>query len=417
MKVGEIVEGFRFAKEAMVSNKLRAMLSSLGVVIGISFVIMMGWILSGLDKAVEDTFNIIGSDMLYVDKWDWAGGANWKDLQARKNISLNQAEELISRIKSADIAVPVARKFGAKLKYGSDTYQGMSFEGTTANFALTPGGAILEGRFFNAFEDYSSANVCVVGHKVFETLFPFGNGVGKTIKIDGKKFVVIGVVTKQGTLLMDFVDNVVYMPLSTFLGSFGKQYRSLSIAVKAGNIEKLDMVRDETKGLMRIIRNLKPDQKDDFSINETKAFESSVATLRAVVWGVGIGMTALSFLVGIIGIMNIMFVSVTERTKEIGIRKAIGAKKRSIWIQFIIESLVLCFMGALFAFVICSIIVFLIGTYLPQYNSSFGFLSKTLPYELLLIATLVSLVVGVLAGIIPAARAANLDPVEALRYE
>lgn len=417
MSLFEISENIKIAFDSMKANKLRSLLASLGVVIGISFVILMGWVLKGLDQALDDTFNIIGTDMLYVDKWDWAGGRNWKLIQQRKHISLRQANEFCSRIRSAELSMPVVRSWQTVLKYESDEYTGISAQGTWAEYGLTPAGKVAQGRFFSEFETRSGANVVVLGHKVNQTIFPNGDAVGKTIKIQGRKYQVIGVITKQGTMLLDFVDNQVIMPLNSFLKTFGSFRRNISIAVKAGNVDNLDPVRTETQGLMREIRNLHPGDEDDFSINETKAFESQVATFRLWVWGIGIGMTILSFIVGIIGIMNIMFVSVTERTKEIGIRKAIGAKKSSILIQFIVESSALCFFGAIIAFIICSIIVFLLATFLPKVAPGTEFLSPIMPYQLLVIASAVSIFVGMAAGLIPAMRAANLNPVDALRYE
>ncbi|MBI5325928.1 MAG: ABC transporter permease [Ignavibacteriae bacterium] len=417
MKFSEITENIKIAFEAMRVNKLRSLLASLGVVIGISFVILMGWVLSGLDQALEDTFNIIGTDMLYIDKWDWAGGRNWKKIRQRKDITYDQATEFCEKIKNAELAIPNAREFGYKIKYKNEEFQGMSFIGTRWEHSMTPAGSTYIGRHFTQFEDDIGSNVIVLGYKVHQALLNEGDPLGQYVKIEGRKFLVIGVIKKQGTMLFDFVDNQCFMPIKAFQSVFGRSGRSVSVAIKAGSINSLDEVRAESEGLMRQIRNIKPGEENDFSINETKAFESTVEVLRLSVWSVGIGMTVLSFLVGIIGIMNIMFVSVTERTKEIGIRKAVGAKKRTIWMQFIIEAAILSFIGAVIAFIGCSVFVYLIATLLPKFVPETAFLSPILPYELLLIASFVSIFVGMLAGLVPAVRAANLDPVEALRRE
>ncbi len=403
--------------DALRVNKLRSFLASLGVVIGISFVIIMGWAISGLDNALLDTFNMIGTDILYVDKWDWTGGKRWKEIRQRKSFTMQQANELCNRIKGAELTFINAREWRSSISYKSDEYSGTSIYGTTFELSLTPSGEIETGRYFSRFEDQIGANVIVLGHKVAETIFPNGDAVGKIVKIKGHKFKVIGTLTKQGTMLMDFIDNRSFMPLKTFLETFGSFGRSVMVGVKAGSEENLDNVREETRGLMRNIRNIRPGEEDDFSINESQTFKKNFEKLRIGVWSVGIGLSVLSFIVGIIGIMNIMFVSVTERTKEIGIRKAIGAKKRSIWTQFIVESTVLCILGAFIAFVLCSAVVFLVATYLTDYYPALSFLSPIIPFDLLYYATIVSLFVGILAGLLPAVRAASLDPVDALRYD
>lgn len=413
----EIKESIMLSIDALRSNKLRAFLASLGVVIGISIVIMMGWLLGGLDKAMQDTFSVIGTDMLYVDKWDWTGGDNWRSQRIRKDITVKQAEQLKELHGTAEYVIPNINQWATTIEYKGETYEGMTAVGTTAENVNTPVGNLQLGRYFNEFEEEYGSNVIVIGHLVYATIFQGEDPIGKTIKLNGRPLRVIGVVQKRGTMFFDFIDRQMFLPLKKYAGIWNIDKKSMSIGIKAGLENDLDEVRNETIGLMRIIRNLKPNEPNDFSINETKAFEKSIADIRLQVYTVGIGMTLLAFIVGIIGIMNIMFVTVTERTKEIGIRKSLGAKKRSIWIQFLVESSILCLLGAFLSLVICSVIAYLAATYLPQYYPEIGFLLTVLPTELFIIAAVVSVVVGLLAGLIPAIRASNLDPVEALRFD
>lgn len=417
MKFYELIENIKIAFDAMRMNKLRSLLASLGVVIGISFVIIMGWILEGLDTVAEDTFNAMGNDMLYVHKFDWSGGSNWKLMRQRKDITFDHYRDFKSRVQNAEIILPNITTWGGNIKYNNETYQGISIVGTTYENAFVPSGEIFEGRHFNQFEDEYGSNVIVLGYNVYETVFPRGNALGKTVKLNGHKFKVIGVIVKRGGMFLDFLDNQCFIPYKSFQGIYGKSGRSVSIGVKAGGTDNLDEVRTETIGAMRVVRNIHPLDENDFSINESKVFEEQSKNIRFGVWAVGIGMTILSFIVGLIGIMNIMFVSVTERTKEIGIRKAIGAKKRSIRLQFITESAALCFIGAIISFFFTSPVIYATATIVPKFFEQASFLSPVIPYELLIIATIVSIFVGILAGLIPAMRAANLDPVEAIRSE
>ncbi len=416
MKFIELIETLRIAWGALIANKLRSFLSSLGVMVGIFIVIMMGWLLDGLDGAMNKTFEILGEDMLFVDKYDWTGRKKWRDVRNRKNLDISQAKQLKEMHTSAQYIIPNMNKWGGRIYYKGNQLDGMTIVGTTYENAYTPAGDLIKGRYFNIYEDEKSKNVVILGHKAYKAIFPDGDAIDKVIKIGAWKFRVIGVVRKRGTFIFDYIDNQVFIPLGSFNKVFSLRWKSLSIGVKAGSIEKLDEVRDETIGHLRSIRNNKVGEEDDFSINETKAFAAQTEDIRRNVWLVGIALTSLSFIVGIIGIMNIMFVSVTERTKEIGIRKALGAKKREIWMQFLVESSFLSFMGAIIAMLSCSVLVALVSFIIPDYIPEADFLKPYLPVEFFLIASLVSIVVGIFAGLIPAVKASKLNPVDSLRY-
>jgi len=418
IRAGEIAESFRIAIESVRVNLLRSILTTAGVVVGVVLVVLMGWTINGLDAVWEQTISIIGKDMIYVDKWNWAGGGNWRLMEARKDVSLAQVEQYVARAEAPELAMPTVRSWGASVTVGNQRL-GCSAMGVTHEYGLTPAGEIANGRFFNAVEDEQAADVVVIGHNVAKTLFPSGDAVGQTLKINQRPLRIVGVVEKRGFLFMDFIDNQVFVPLFTFRALYGFQGRSFSIAIKAGNEAMLNTVRDEAVGLMREIRNVPPSRDDDFSINEMKAFDEQAKNIRLYIWIVGIGLTLLSFIVGSIGIMNIMFVSVTERTKEIGVRKAIGAKRSSIAIQFLIESALLCLTGALISFPISQLIVGSVqwsAVHLFDFEAA-TVVSPFIPLDLLGIAAVVAVIVGLAAGLVPALKAALLNPVEALRFE
>ncbi|RMF34356.1 MAG: ABC transporter permease, partial [Chlorobiota bacterium] len=402
------------AVESLRANPLRSLLTALGVTIGVAFVSLMGWALGSLDAAWESTLSTLGQDMLYVDKWNWAGGGNWRSVMNRKNITIDQAEEIARRLRAASMVYFSADAWGKTVVRADKKASGLVIEGTMARFGLLPSTTLAEGRFFSEMEEQHATAVAVIGDGVRSALFGNRPPLGETIRIEGRPFVVIGVMNKRGTLFTDFLDRTVYIPLPAFFGLYGRYSRSVTVAVKARSPEDLAELRDDLRGIVRSVRMLSPDAPDDFAINEAQVFRDQVANIRMVIGMVGIGLTALSFLVGVIGITNVMFVAVVERTKEIGIRRAIGARRRSILAQFLAEATILCVAGALVGIALASGLIAVAALLL---RTQMEFLLPFVPLDVVALAVGSSICVGVIAGFVPALRAARLDPVEALRYE
>lgn len=388
------------------------------MIVGVVAIVTMGWAIKGLDAVWEQTISIIGKDMMYVDKWDWAGGGNWRKLESRKDVTLAQVELLRDRMESAEYVIPMARKWGGAVSHGNKLLR-TSVMGTTWMYGQTPAAITQEGRFFTPIEEQQASNVIVIGFGIAKTLFPNESAIGKNLKIQGIPFQVIGVVEKRGFLFMDFVDNQVYISLPSFRTAYGLNHRSFSAAIKAGNERMMNIVREEAQGVMRGIRNVPPHKENDFSINEMKAFDEQVKTIRLGIWLGGLSLTILAFIVGSINLMNIMFVSVTERTKEIGIRKAIGARRSSIGMQFLMESTLLCVTAALLALPVSQLVTWVLhliaGAFLPP--DVMAVVSVWIPLDLLAIAVIVATFVGLAAGLVPAIIAAFRNPVDALRFE
>lgn len=403
---GPFWENIRISFSSILANKSRSILSVLGIVIGVLSVTLMGTMISGLDSTFEKSMSNFRSDILFVSRMDWFGGEwDWWELRNRPKIKEEYGERLRFESQFVQAVAPTSERGGRIIR--KDRQIDTRFFGTTPEYLSTNDALeIAKGRFFSQGEHRSGARVLVIGADIEKALFEDESALEKFVKIGNHKFRVIGVTGKMGSFMGIFsLDNQAIIPLETFRRLFSRRgWMNIRLKVNGSNI---DEAKEEIRGHMRMIRRLKPSEDDNFAINHSSAFESEYNSIKYAIGGTGLFITALSLIVGGIGIMNIMFVSVKERTREIGVRKALGATQKSILIQFLMEAITICFMGGLFGLTVAYGLSMMINRFFPS----------VMPLGLALSAILLSVIIGIISGLIPASRAAKLDPIEALRYE
>jgi putative ABC transport system permease protein len=403
----ELKEGLFISWDAIRANKMRSVLTTLGIVIGILTVTLMGTAIEGLNRAFIKSISFIGADVLYVQRFNWLMHSHeeWLKAQKRRPISLTQASELERQLTMARAVAPTAQ-ISQRLQFKKRHSDNVTVVGTTEQFLTTAGLSITAGRFMSPPEVQGGRPVCVIGYQVATNLFQGEEPVGKKVLIGGGAFEIVGVLEKKGSFLDSSIDNQAIVPLQQFVASFWS-FPDYEVQVKVSQIEELEDAKEQLRVIMRKIRHLAPNEPDDFAINQQDLVIGMFHRVAGTIAIIGLFITGLSLFVGGIGIMNIMFVSVAERTREIGIRKAIGAKRRTILIQFLIEAASICLLGGLIGLAMAWPLTLLMRKVMPA----------TMSPIIVSIALLVSLITGVLSGFFPAWRAARMNPVDALRNE
>ncbi len=411
--IAEFRESLRMALTAVAAHKLRSALTLLGVLVGVFSIVAVMTAMRVMQTVVEAELSQLGDQTFTVRKFPtilFTMPEGIEKIRRRKNITLQEGRRLMNN-------VTLAKAIGVESYFWAGQIQ-TRYKRTSPDVRLygeTPGSfparnwVVQVGRGIAEADVEGARDVCVLGNSLARTIFPAGSAVGERVKIDGLNYTVVGVLQAKGGSLGGDQDKFAVIPLTTGLNRFGYIWRSMTILVQARDRASYDACVEEVRGNLRIIRKVPPGEADTFDVASN---DSLIAQFRAFTLTVRIGVAVVSsiaLLAAGIGIMNIMLVSVTERTREIGIRRAVGAKKRNIMTQFIIEAIVLCEIGGVIG-VLCGIL---------GGNSTAWFfkLDPVIPIDWMVLGLFVCSVIGVIFGTYPAFKAANLDPIESLRYE
>lgn len=410
--VFEIVEGIRIACQAIWANKMRSTLTTLGVIIGIAAVTLMATVINGLNQEFDKALSQLGTDVLYVDEFPWGNNSDreWWRLRNRPPIQPALAQTIRERSRYAEAVAPM-EDTDRSVQYRERSLEA-EIVGSPPQYGRIRNVRLAEGRFYTQAEERSGRHVCVIGATIAEELFPAVTPLGKDLKLGRVPCTVIGVQEKKGESMLGgpgSPDERILMPFGTYDKLFGVSRQSgVNIMVKVKDAATMERAEEELTGILRTAREVPPGEENNFAINDQQQIRASFAGTRIAIYGVGLFLTGLALVVGGIGVMNIMFVSVRERTKEIGIRKAVGAKERTILFQFLVEAVIVCLIGGVIGLGVSA---------LGAMGVRALGLTATLPAQTVAVAFLICVGVGVLFGIAPAWQAATSDPIEALRYE
>ncbi|MBC7796719.1 MAG: ABC transporter permease [Pyrinomonadaceae bacterium] len=412
MGFGDFKESFKMALDTVRANKLRSALTILGVCVGVITVMIMVSIIQGLNRSFATQIESLGSNTLFVSKFQPSFGRppNQEERQ-RKDLTIEDAEAIERESKSIAGVSPFIRKNGVTIRYNDKQSETPFLTGATPNYEFVQSQFLGYGRFITDIDLNERTNVAILGQDVVNALFFNGEEpVGQLVKIDGLSFRVVGVMSNLGTFFGQSRDNAIWIPLT----SFEKYYRDedafrLAIIVRPKTRADVPTATEEIRDVLRRRRQNKFGAPDNFGISSQDSLLSFYNQLTGATYLVLTAVSAVALMIGGIGVMNIMLVSVTERTREIGIRKAVGATKSSILTQFLIEAVVLTGIGGIIGLIIGEIVSLLLNTFSP--------LPAYVPPWAIVVGIGVSAGIGIIFGLYPAWKAASLDPIEALRYE
>ena len=415
MRSNLVREDMKMALETVRNHKVRSFLTVLGVVIGTMVAIVVASILLGVEKGVQDSLNEFGVDNLFILKFDpgFHFGRLSPEERTRKSLTYDDGMAIKDNLPAVkNVVVEALPHIGDKpqpirtARNKSHELTNIIFRGVTASYSEVVNGKMKEGRFFTDQEDLHRQDVVVIGFDTEKSLFPDELAEGKQLLVDGNMYTIIGVFEKKKNSMSNAGDNEVLIPYRTYQKHYPQDDENFIIAMAQPGMK--NAAEDEVRGLLRMRRRVPPDKPDNFGISSAEALGNQFRDIMAGLFKLVVGIVSIGLLVGGVGVMNIMLMSVTERTREIGVRKAIGARKRDISFQFITEAMTLTGIGGILGVILSLLISLLLN--LIHFPSS-------VPIWAIILAVAVASSVGLFFGIYPAMKAARLDPVIALRYE
>jgi putative ABC transport system permease protein len=406
-----IAQTLAVSVQSIKNNKLRTSLTILGVVVGIFSIIVIMTVITMLQNSIESGLSQLSKNTFQIQKFDpTVGGGGHRRDRSRRDITIEEAERLKELLTRAKYVGAEQWQFGKIIKYGNrETNPNIQVAGITTEAMQTNNWIVEEGRALRENDINNSRNVCIMGKDVVKRLFPNINPIGQTVRVDGRPFQVIGVLETQPALFGQSRDNYIIMPITSWQSMFGKRSHSVNITVMSHSLEDYNDLIESAIGHFRQIRKNAPGEPNDFYIYSNESMIGMVNDITGPIKYGALAVSVIALIAAGVGIMNIMLVSVTERTKEIGIRKAVGARKANILTQFLIEAVILCVIGGVLG-------IFL-GVGIGNLAGSFLAAESAIPYDWVIIGISLCVIVGIIFGTYPAYKAANLDPIEALRYE